>query len=80
MESNFRLSAALSAFLDAQGIQLLPQHQYFDGYRLDRRGVSRLVNHDLKQRLGFSDVQVFPTPAAAVRVESAAIGSEDCDL
>jgi len=30
-----------------------------------------------------SDVQVFPTPAAAaaaMRVENAAIGSEDCDL
>jgi hypothetical protein len=37
----------------------------------------------VKQRLGFSDVQVFPavTEAAAARtVESAAVLSEDCDL
>ncbi|HYS11386.1 MAG TPA: hypothetical protein VEP66_21800 [Myxococcales bacterium] len=72
----------LAAFLDAQGIQFMPQHQYFDGYHLDSRGVTPLVNHEIKQRLGFSDVQPLAAPltAAAARVESAAMGSEDCDL
>jgi hypothetical protein len=71
--------ASLTAFLDAQGIQFMPQHQYFDGYRLDRRGVTRIVNHDIKQRLGFTDTQQFtPVMAAAARSESAVMGL-DCD-
>ncbi len=30
--------------LDAQGIALMPQHQYFDTYRLDATGVSMAPN------------------------------------
>jgi hypothetical protein len=72
--------ASLSAFLDQNGIQFLPQHQYFDGYRLEATGVTRLTNHELKQRLGFSDVQPFtPVSAATEREVSAAVGPEDCD-
>jgi hypothetical protein len=71
---------SLAAFLDAQGIQLMPQHQYFDGYRLDARGVTPLANHELKQRLGFSDVQPFTTVSAATaRAVSEASGPQDCD-
>lgn len=70
----------LQSYLDAQGIQFLPQHQYFDGYRVDEDGVTRLNNHAIKQRLGFSDVQSFPgTSAATARAVSAAMGPEDCD-
>jgi hypothetical protein len=72
--------ANLSAFLDAQGIQFMPQHQYFDKYRLDEHGVTPVSNHELKQRLGFSDVQPFTAVSAATaRAVSAAIGPEDCD-
>jgi hypothetical protein len=72
--------ANLSAFLDQNGIQFLPQHQYFDGYRLEATGVTRLTNHELKQRLGFSDVQPFTKASAATAREvSAAVGPEDCD-
>lgn len=72
--------ATLSSFLDAQGIQLMAQHQYFDGYQLTARGVTRLSNHEVKRRLGFSDVQPFTTTSAATaRAVSAAVGPEDCD-
>ena len=72
--------ANLSAFLDRNGIQFLPQHQYFDGYRVEATGVTRLMNHKLKQRLGFSDVQPFTAASVATAREvSAAMGPEDCD-
>ena len=72
--------ASLAAFLDAQGIPLMPQQQYFDGYRLDAERRDATDNHDLKQRLGFSDVQPFtPVSAATARAVSAAIGPQDCD-
>lgn len=72
--------AKLSAFLDQNGIQFLPQHQYFDGYRLEATGVTRLTNHEVKQRLGFSDVQPFTKAGAATaRAVSEAMGPEDCD-
>ena len=51
----------LKAFLDAQGIALMPQTQYFDKYRLSANGVTRVQNRDIKRRLGFSDVQPFDT-------------------
>ncbi len=74
------VDAALAAFLDSEGIQFLPQHQYFDKYVLDEHGVRPVPNHEVKQRLGFSDVQPFtPTGAATARAVSAAIGPEDCD-
>lgn len=70
----------LQSYLDAQGIQFLPQHQYFDGYRVDEDGVTWLNNHAIKRRLGFSDVQSFPgTSTATARALSAAMGPEDCD-
>lgn len=74
---------ALAGFLSSQGIALLPQHQYFDGYRLTPAGVTLLENHRIKQRLGFSDVQQFPAAATAAATRAAAVqttAAEDCDL
>ena len=64
----------LKAYLDAQNIALMPQHQYFDTYRLDRAGVTMV-----KQKLGFSDVQAFDTAMlkAVDRVASTSFG-DDC--
>jgi hypothetical protein len=69
----------LSAYLDAQGITLMPQHQYFDTYRLDASGVTMKPNHAVKQKLGFADEQVFSTAMtkAVDRVASTAFG-DDC--
>jgi L-ascorbate metabolism protein UlaG (beta-lactamase superfamily) len=66
----------LKAFLDAQGIPLMPQHQYFDKYRLDAAGVTMVANHAIKRKLGFSDVQPFDTAMldAVTRVASTAYG------
>jgi hypothetical protein len=70
----------LRAFLDANGIQMMPQGQYFDTYRLDSAGVTMKVNHSVKQKLGFSDVQsCTPATAAVARAVSATVGPEDCD-
>jgi len=72
--------ATLSAYLDAQGIPLMPQGQYFDTYRLTPRGVSMQDNHRLKQRLGFSDVQAFPAAALKVTSQvSTTVSGEDCE-
>lgn len=75
--------AALSAYLAGQGIPLLPQHQYFDGYRLTPKGLTSLDNHAIKQRLGFSDTQQFAAPAAAARAAvvraASSNSSNDCD-
>ena len=70
---------ALKAFLDTQGIPLMPQHQYFDKYRLDEDGVTMVANHAVKRRLGFSDVQPFDSAMldAVGRVASTALG-DDC--
>ena len=70
---------ALKAFLDTQGIPIMPQKQYFDKYRLDRDGVTAVANHEIKRRLGFSDVQPFDTAMmeAVSRVASTALG-DDC--
>jgi len=71
---------ALKTFLDTNGIQMMPQGQYFDTYRLDSTGVTMKVNHSVKQKLGFSDVQSFtPATAAVARAVSATVGPEDCD-
>jgi L-ascorbate metabolism protein UlaG (beta-lactamase superfamily) len=70
----------LKAFLDANGIQLMPQGQYFDTYRLDAKGVTMTPNHSVKQKLGFSDVQQFvPATAAAVAAAVTTVSPEDCD-
>jgi L-ascorbate metabolism protein UlaG (beta-lactamase superfamily) len=70
---------SLSAYLQQQGIALMAQHQYFDTYRLDVSGVTMKPNHDVKQKLGFADVQPFGTSMleAVRRVASTAYG-DDC--
>jgi hypothetical protein len=70
---------ALKAFLDARGIPMLPQHQYFDKYRLDGNGVTMVANNAIKRRLGFSETQPFDTAMmdAVTRVASTAYG-DDC--
>ncbi len=71
---------ALSAFLAAQGIPLMPQHQYFDGYRLTTRGVTTLDNLDVKQRLGFAPSKSFSSSTvAAIRAVARTVSGEDCD-
>ena len=37
----------------------MPEKQYFDTYVLTRKGVTTVANHDVKQALGFADVQGF---------------------
>jgi hypothetical protein len=72
--------AALQAYLRAQGIPLSTQTQYFDKFRLDRSGVTKVPNTAQKQKLGFADVQPF-TAAAATGLRSAApdaVSSDDC--
>ena len=71
--------ANLKSYLDAQNIALMPQHQYFDTYRLDRAGVTMTPNHAVKQKLGFSDVQAFDTAMleAVDKVASTSFG-DDC--
>lgn len=69
----------LKGYLDGLGIPLLPQHQYFDGYRLDSHGVTMVANNTIKRRLGFSETQPFDTAMmdAVTRVASTAYG-DDC--
>jgi L-ascorbate metabolism protein UlaG (beta-lactamase superfamily) len=71
--------ASLKTYLDSQGIPILPQTQYFDKYRLDRNGVSKVPNAAQKAKLGFSDVQPFAaaTLRAAAAVETTAL-PDDC--
>ena len=70
---------SLSAFLDAEGIPLMPQHQYMDTYVLTEAGVSMTPNHEMKRRLGFADVQPFGTAMldALGEVASTSYG-DDC--
>jgi hypothetical protein len=70
---------ALKAYLDAEHIALMPERQYFDGYRLTASGVMPMTNHELKQRLGFADVQPFSASLmkAVERVASTTTG-DDC--
>jgi hypothetical protein len=69
----------LAAYLDSQKIGLLPQKQYFDMYVLTRKGVTMKMNHDVKQALGFADVQGFDKAMldAVSRVASTSDG-DDC--
>jgi L-ascorbate metabolism protein UlaG (beta-lactamase superfamily) len=39
------VDATLSAYLASQNIPMMPQHQYFDTYRLDASGVTATPNH-----------------------------------
>ncbi len=73
--------AKLKAYLDEQGINLLPQTQYFDKYLLDRDGVTKVPNTAQKQKLGFSDVQPFTVTSV---LRSAAVSNSgdttgECD-
>ena len=70
---------ALRAYLDAEKIPLLPQQQYFDGYRMDARGVTRVSNAELKKKLGFAEVQKFSKAMHdAVRMVASTSLGEDC--
>jgi hypothetical protein len=79
--------ASLAAYLanpgadnNNQPIALMPQHQYFDTYRLDASGVTMVPNHSVKQKLGFSDVQAFPaTTAALITPAATTVAPDDCD-
>lgn len=70
---------SLKDFLDARGIALMPQQQYFDKYRLDAQGVTMVQNSAIKRKLGFSNVQPFDTAmlSAVSRVASTRYG-DDC--
>ncbi len=71
--------AALVGYLAGQGIPLLPETQYFDTYRLDASGITKVPNHDVKQKLGFTDVQQFPAATTALGAAvRAAVEPEDC--
>ena len=71
---------ALAAYLAAQSIPLLPQHQYFDGYRLTVNGVSTIDNQRIKQKLGFAGAQPFSAARmAATRAVARTVSGEDCD-
>ena len=70
----------LRAYLDSQGVALMPETQYFDTYRLDVNGITRTPNHDVKQKLGFPDVQPFPAAALGVTVAvSTTVAPDDCN-
>jgi L-ascorbate metabolism protein UlaG (beta-lactamase superfamily) len=71
--------ANLTAYLAAQGIPILPQTQYMDGYALSPDGVERVENRELKAALGFALEQPFSpaTIESAQRVDTAL--SADCD-
>jgi hypothetical protein len=62
--------SALKAYLDSMAIPMLPQTQYFDKYRLDKDGVTKVPNTAQKRKLGFADVQPFA--AATIRSAAAA--------
>ncbi len=71
--------SALKAYLDSMGIPMLPQTQYFDKYRLDKDGVTKVPNTAQKRKLGFADVQPFA--AATIRATAAALTTalpDDC--
>ncbi|HEX4780988.1 MAG TPA: hypothetical protein VH301_09565, partial [Usitatibacter sp.] len=67
------------AYLKAQNIAFMPQHQYFDKYVLTKAGVAMADNHAIKAKLGFSDAQAFKQSMldAVQRVASTRSG-EDC--
>ncbi len=74
------VDAALSAYLASQGVALMPELQYFDTFRVDSSGVTRTPNHDVKQKLGYPDVQPFPAATQAVtRAATATVAPDDCN-
>jgi hypothetical protein len=71
--------AGLRAYLAAQGISILPQTQYMDGYAVSPDGVERLDNRELKASLGFDVVQAFPSAPLGAASLIGASSSDDCD-
>jgi len=58
----------------------MPQHQYFDGYRLTPAGVATLDNPRIKQKLGFAGAQSFSgARLAATRAVTRTVPGENCD-
>jgi hypothetical protein len=70
---------ALRSYLDTQKIRLYAQTQYFDKFVLSPAGIAYDVNHEVKSRLGFADVQKFSRSLldAIDRVASTSVG-DDC--
>lgn len=60
------------ALLAQQGVTLVKPQQYMDLFHLDESGLRPRRNHDVKQKLGFSDVQSFGSQ------ESRAIDRHTC--
>jgi hypothetical protein len=70
---------ALAAYLAGMGIPLLPQHQYFDGYRLTPDGITAIDNAQIKQKLGFAGAQPFSAArVAATRAVARTVSGENC--
>jgi hypothetical protein len=68
----------LSAYLAAEGVSMMPQTQYMDGYALSPAGIERLENRELKAALGFSVVQAFAKEPESAGPISGAL-PDDCD-
>jgi hypothetical protein len=50
------------SLLDSESTTPINPGQFMDTFILDAQGVRPTPNHAVKQRLGLSDVQEFPTP------------------
>jgi hypothetical protein len=73
------VDSQLKTYLTANNVQLVPQFQYMTSSRSTGLVSRSFPNHDVKQKLGFSDVQTFASDIldAASKVASTAIG-DDC--
>jgi len=70
---------ALTAYLNAEKVALMPQQQYFDSYRLDARGVSMKPNGEVKKKLGFTEVQRFSKAVLdTTRMAASTSSGDDC--
>lgn len=70
---------ALKSYLEMQNIDLVAAKQYFDKFVLSKSGVAADLNHEVKRKLGFSDVQTFSQSLmdAVAQVSSTRAG-DDC--
>ena len=70
---------ALSAYLQAQNVALVPQLQYFDRFVLTKAGVQRDENMAVKRERGFAPQQKFSRAVldAVTQVSSTSVG-DDC--
>jgi L-ascorbate metabolism protein UlaG (beta-lactamase superfamily) len=71
--------AGLTRYLAAQGISILPQTQYMDGYVLSPNGVERLAHREWKASLGFSTAQSFSVAQSRAARSLSAPVPDDCD-